>query len=354
MHEVIVNLHMHTRYSDGHGSHRDIAEAALKTGIDVVIVTDHNVWVNGPERVFRDTSRNVLLLIGEEIHDAGRQPQRNHLLVFGAEKELAHLASDPQTLINGVREAGGLSFLAHPYDEANDIFNEPEISWVDWQVRGFIGVELWNGLSEFKSLLKSRWHAAYYALQPKLVPHGPPPKMLRKWDEMLNAGQRVVAVGGSDAHRLPGRMGPIRRTIFPYETHFRSINTHVLLPGPMNWDIDADKEAIYSALKAGHAFIGNDLPAPTKGFRFSGQSEEGDFLMGDEVRLGSGVTMQVRLPRRAECIILRNGSPYRTWADREAVVVNIGETGVYRVEVFLPFLGKRRGWIFSNPVYVRT
>ena len=25
MHEVIVNLHMHTRYSDGSGSHKDIA-----------------------------------------------------------------------------------------------------------------------------------------------------------------------------------------------------------------------------------------------------------------------------------------------------------------------------------------
>ena len=25
MHEVIVNLHMHTRYSDGSGIHRDIA-----------------------------------------------------------------------------------------------------------------------------------------------------------------------------------------------------------------------------------------------------------------------------------------------------------------------------------------
>lgn len=353
MQEIILNLHMHTRYSDGHGAHRDIVAAALKAGVDVVIVTDHNVWVNGPEQVARNASCRALLLVGEEIHDAARQPQKNHMLVFGTERELAHLASDPQALINSVREAGGLSFLAHPFDEANGIFNEPEISWVDWQVNGYTGIELWNGLSEFKSLLKSRLHAIYYALNAGRVPHGPPPRMLKKWDEMLNAGQRVVAVGGSDAHQLPGRMGPIRRTIFPYEAHFRTINNHVLLEEDLKWSIDEDKRSIYRALKAGHTFVANDLPAPARGFRFSGQSDSGDFLMGDEIKLGPGVTLQIRLPMRAECILLRNGQAYKTWTDRDAIVVNIGEPGVYRVEVYVQYRGKRRGWIFSNPVYVR-
>jgi hypothetical protein len=353
MDEITVNLHMHTRYSDGHGSHKDIAEAALNTDVDVVIVTDHNVWVNGPEHVYKNNTRRVMLLVGEEIHDAARQPQKNHLLVFGAEKELAHLAADPQNLINGVRDAGGICFLAHPYDEENTIFNEPEIAWEEWQVQGYTGVELWNGLSEFKSLLKSRLHAAFYALNPFRVPHGPPLKMLDKWDELLNTGKRVVAVGGSDAHQLPGKMGPIKRTIFPYEIHFRSVNNHILLSEPLQWEIDEDKEKIYAAIKAGHTYLGNDLPAPTKGFRFSGQSEDGDFLMGDEVRLGSGVTAQIKLPQRAECILLKNGTPLKTWHDREAMVVNINEPGVYRIEVYIQHLGKRRGWIFSNPIYLR-
>ena len=49
MHEIVVNLHMHTRYSDGTGTHKDIAHAAIKTGLDAVIVTDHNVLVQGVE-----------------------------------------------------------------------------------------------------------------------------------------------------------------------------------------------------------------------------------------------------------------------------------------------------------------
>jgi predicted metal-dependent phosphoesterase TrpH len=54
MHEIVVNLHMHTPYSDGTGTHEDIAQAALRAGIDAVIVTDHNVYVNGPEDYYKD------------------------------------------------------------------------------------------------------------------------------------------------------------------------------------------------------------------------------------------------------------------------------------------------------------
>ena len=64
MHEIVVNLHMHTRYSDGSGSHKDIAQAAIKAGLDAVIVTDHNVLVQGLEGYYRVGRSRVLLLIG--------------------------------------------------------------------------------------------------------------------------------------------------------------------------------------------------------------------------------------------------------------------------------------------------
>ena len=103
MHEIIVNLHMHTVYSDGHVTHDTIAQAALKAGLDAVIVTDHNVLVKGPEDYYVDGSRRVLMLVGEEIHDQARDSQKNHLLVFGANRELAPLAYDLQRLLEGVR-----------------------------------------------------------------------------------------------------------------------------------------------------------------------------------------------------------------------------------------------------------
>ena len=113
MHEIVVNLHMHTRYSDGSGTHKDIAHAAMKAGLDAVIVTDHNVLVQGVEGYYslgpssRIKTPPVLLLVGQEVHDQDRDPQKNHLLVFNASRDLAPMADNPQALINGVRDAGG-------------------------------------------------------------------------------------------------------------------------------------------------------------------------------------------------------------------------------------------------------
>lgn len=354
-HEIVVNLHMHTPYSDGHGSHKQLAGAALKVGLDAILVTDHNVWVNGPEGYYQDGPKRVLMLIGEEVHDQARDPQKNHMLVLGAERELATLAYDPQRLINGVNEAGGLCFLAHPTDPENTVIKEDDLSWVSWDIQGFTGIELWNSLTELKTKIKSYLHAAFYAFNPQYVASGPPPQAITIWDELLKSGKKIVAVGGSDAHALPGRLGPFTRTIFPYEFHFRCINTHLLLPEPLSGNVEHDKTLIYNALRAGHAFVGYDLPAPTRGFRFAAHAREASVILGDEVviRQGQGVTFQIRLPQVAECILLKDGKPLKTWDNRESIAYNTTEPGVYRVEVYREFLRERRGWIFSNPIYVR-
>lgn len=352
MHEIVLNPHIHTPYSDGHGSHKEIAESAIRAGIDAVLVTDHNVWVQGMESAIVRGDRTVLMLIGEEIHNQALQPQKNHLLVFGADRELAPHAYDPQRLIDAVNQADGLSFIAHPTDPANPIFNEPDLSWVDWDVYGFTGIELWNGLSELKHKLKSRLHAIVYAFNPHRVASGPHPDTLRIWDELLAGGRKVVAIGGSDAHALPGRMGPFRRTIFPYEFHFRCINTHVLVHEPPNGDLERDKPLLLNALGDGHAFIGYDLPQPTNGFRFTAQGKNTTVVMGDEISAVNGVTLQIRLPQRAECCLLKDGKIIKTWTNRETCAHITTETGFYRVEVYIQYLGQRRAWIFSNPIYV--
>ncbi len=263
MNEFVANIHMHTRYSDGHGSHMDIVSAAMEAGIDGVIVTDHNVWVDGIEGYFHEGPRKVLLLIGEEVHDQNREPQKNHLLVLGANEEMASLASDPQKLLDGVKQSKGISFLAHPCEKESLGLKEPDLSWVDWQVTGYTGLELWNAMSEFKELSKSKLHAAFYAFNPSRVASGPSEETLKKWDSLLRSGRKVVAIGGTDAHQFPGSLGPLRRTVFPYLFHFQTVNTHLLLKSAPNMEVQHDRQLVLEALSAGHAFIGYDLPAST-------------------------------------------------------------------------------------------
>jgi hypothetical protein len=190
-------------------------------------------------------------------------------------------------------------------------------------------------------------------LFPHFVGVSPKSETLKKWDELLGSGKRMVAIGGSDAHELIYHLGPITRKVFPYEFHFRTINTHLFIEEPLTNNLEADKKMIYSALGAGHCFVAYDLPADTKGFRFSAQGKAGTAWMGDEIPVEGGVTLKIKLPIAAECRLLRNGSVIKVWMGIEACTYITTEPGVYRVEVYKRYLFKKRGWIFSNPIYVR-
>ena len=353
MHEIVVNLHMHTRYSDGTGTHKEIAEAAIKTGLDAIIVTDHNVLVQGVEGYYRAHRKRVLLLVGQEVHDQDRDPQKNHLLVLNTNRDVSTLADDPQTLISRVAEAGGLSFIAHPNDPAAPVFNETDISWEAWEVHGYTGIELWNGLSELKTVIPTKLHGAFYAFFPQFISHHPIPATLQRWDDLLADGGRVVAIGGSDAHALHMHMGPLQRVIFPYDFHFRTVNTHMFIPEPLTGDISTDRKMIYEALAAGRCFVGYDLPASTRGFIFKARGLEQSVIMGDEVSGKRGVTLQAHLPQPAEIRLIKDGKTIGIWRDAQACAYSAIEAGAYRVEAWRNYLGVKRGWIFSNPIYVR-
>ncbi|MFC2025792.1 CehA/McbA family metallohydrolase [Chloroflexota bacterium] len=343
---------MHTSYSDGYGNHREIAQAAIKAGVDAVIVTDHNVLVNGVQNFYEEKERRVLLMVGEEIHDQTRDPQKNHLLVFGIKRELSTLAPDIQGMIDVVRRENGLSFIAHPKDPAAPAVNEEDLSWVDWQVNGYTGIELWNAMSEFKSLLKTKLHAFFYAYNPEKIARGPFKETIKKWEELLSNGQRIVVVGGTDAHALPARLGPLKKTIFPYEFHFRTINNHLLLNNPLTGDLETDQRSIIDTLRRGCSFIGYDLPASTKGFRFNAKGIDHTATMGDEISAKRGITFQIYLPQKTECNLIKDGKVIKTWMKRKSCTYITPDPGNYRVEAYINYQGHRRAWIFSNPIYV--
>jgi hypothetical protein len=353
MPEITVNLHIHTQSSDGSGTHQDVANAAIKTGLDAVIITDHNILVEDQEGYYEKADKKVLLLVGEEIHDQKRDPQKNHLLVFGVNTEMAGEAEDPNQVIELINQSGGLSFLAHPIDPAAPLFDQSDLSWVDWNVSGYTGIELWNGFSEFKTRLTSKQQAIFYAYQPKRVARGPFPETLELWDQLMAKDQKVVAIGGSDAHAMNARLGPFKRILFPYEFHFQAINTHLILPHPLTGNLKKDKEFIFGALRQGHAFIGYDLPYSTRGFQFKVTGSNGSGTMGDEIILRDGVTLQIKLPLAVECQLIHNGEVVKSWKNRNVCSYSANTPGVYRVEAYINYMGLRRGWIFSNPIYIR-
>lgn len=352
MHEYIANLHAHTVFSDGEATHDEVAAAAIAAGLDAVWITDHNVYVQGLDGYRYQGERRVLLLAGEEIHDQVRIPQKNHLLVIEARRELAPLAYHPQRLLEAVSEAGGLAFIAHLVDPEAPLFHEPDLSWVDTDLQGAFGVEIWNTMSEFKGHLRSIPRAVWHAFLPDFSPTGPYPEALRRWDALLASGRRVPAIGGADAHGTRVRLGPLTLTVLPYLFLFRAVNTHLLTEEPLTGDAEADRRRLADALRKGHAFVGYDRPAPTRGFRFSVSADQGEAGMGDALPFRFGATFQIRLPRPAHVRLVRHGRTVREWAGAEAATHTVKEPGAYRVEARLSFRGRLRHWILSNPIYL--
>lgn len=352
--EVRYHPHLHTRFSDGHGTYQDVLRAAARAGLHVVQVTDHNVLVTGVEGYYEIHGRRVLLLVGQELHDPTLIPGKNHLLALGVTQDLSsYTQGPPQRLIDAVRGHGALAFIAHPVDGAVPFVGEGDFSWQDWEVEGFHGIELWNAMSEFKRRIPTYAHAVYYALRFHRVARGPFPETLALWDRLIQERKRpIVAIGGSDAHALPARLGPLKRTLFPYEWHFRAVNTHLLLPAPLTGDLEQDRRAVYHALRQGHAFVGYDLPAPTDGFRFWATGQAGTAWMGDRFPLKGPVTLHIRLPRAARVRLIRNGDVVQSWPCTASIDAVVEQSGAYRVEAYLRVWGRRRGWIFSNPIYL--
>jgi hypothetical protein len=353
MPEIVGNLHLHTSTSDGVKTHAEVAAAAIRAGLDVMIYTDHNITVAGMEGWYQDpaSGREVLRLMGQEINDVRLEPELNHLLCFFVTEDLQPLAANPQRLIDAIHERGGLTFLAHPLERPGIAGAQQTYPWVNWEIAGFTGIELWNAMTDVKWQLRTKKRGVLGAYLPNLALTGPFPEVLAKWDELLATGQKVVAIGNSDAHGMAFSLGPLRRTIYPYEFLFQAVNTHILLETPLARPVGQARQQIRQALSQGHCFVSYDRLTSSRGFSFTAESGSAQAGMGDTLELQGAGMLRVSSPHPAKLRLLRNG---RLLAETTGVKleVEITEPGVYRVEAYRHFWGWLRGWVFTNPIYV--
>lgn len=343
--ERIANIHIHSVLSDGSAGVPDIASAASQAGVDVIIVTDHNVYSPELEGWYGAT----LVLIGEELHNPER-PHANHLLVLGARQELLSATERLQSAVDAARRAGGWPIIAHPIEHSGARANEPEINWVDRDISGLHGLELWNYMSEFKSYIHTLLHGLVYAYLPSLAIRGPYPETLRLWDDLL-AKERVYAYGGSDGHASLYRLGPVRRTILSYRYLFSAVNTHLLLSGDWTGGFEADASLVCDALARGRSFIGYDRAAPTAGTRFAAERGEHVCTFGESLPGAGPAELRISLPSRARIQLLRDGAVVSETSGK-GLVYTATEPGVYRFEAHRTYCGHNVGWVYGNPIWV--
>ena len=352
--DIVGNLHLHTTASDGTATHDEVAAAAARAGLDFIIYTDHNTSVDGVAGWYHDPAngRKLLRLMGQEVNDQALEPECNHLLCHFVSSDLTSVASDPQQLIDTVDQHGGLTFLAHPIERPGYGPAKQMLPWISWDISGYTGIELWNAMSDVKWRLRSIPRGLAGAYMPNLVLSGPFPEMLAKWDELLMSGEKVVAVGSSDAHAWSATWKIFTRVILPYEFLFRAVNTHLLLDEALDKDVDRAGQQIYNALKAGHCYVSYDLIAAPHGFSFEATSGSQRAVMGDTLALQSTATLRVTSPHRARLRLIKDGKLLLEKKGK-SLEWSTSEPGVYRVEAYRRFWGEKRGWVFTNPIYVR-
>ena len=345
--EYIGSIHLHTTCSDGAASHLEVAGIAAQAGLDFLIVTDHNAFASGLDGWCDD----VLLLVGEEINDSRLDPAANHYLALDIKRHVPGDSASSQDIIDAVSAQGGFGFIAHPFEHSPPFTREPGLPWIDWQVTGYTGLEIWNYMSEFKSYLHDLPRALLFILCPQAAITGPFPETLAKWDELLPV-RRTAAISGTDAHGNTYTLGPLRRALLPYEHCFKALRTHILASEPLNRDLEHDRKVVYTALKAGRSFVAYDAIGDATGFRFQGSSDQVTATVGEEISLAREVSFEIESPLRADLQLLRDG---RVVAQQRGKTLRYStrETGVYRVEAYRRRLLKSRGWVFTNPIYVR-
>ncbi|XID95142.1 CehA/McbA family metallohydrolase [Paenibacillaceae bacterium WGS1546] len=298
------DLHAHTEHSDGTYTLREAGAIIEALGCDFLATTDHNAI---SQNYAHPQDANLVFIPGMELTTT-----RGHANLLGVPAPVddfrAYGAEDIRRLVATAKR-----------NKAFVVLNHPHCDMCPWEW-GFDvdpdAVEVWNGPWTERNDGALAW-----------------------WQEQLAAGGRLVAVGGSDAHRPH----PYVRHAWP--TTWVYANTRTV-------------EGIMEGVRAGRVFLSYAPDGPTIDLTL------GSCMIGDvyEPRPGDEADFKLNLAGLREGdavkIVSERGVEHQftaaTDGDR-AYSWPMLERLFYRVEVwrYFPEAGRELVAALSNPVYLR-
>jgi len=296
-------LHCHTYHSDGDSSPEAVVEAARALGLDFLAITDHNSLSHLAALAQLDPS-GLALIPGCEV-----TTYKGHWNVWGLEEWIDFRTLTPDLMQQSIRRAAGLGYLTscnHP--------RELGPPWEFKQLRDQRCIEVWNGPWQLFNT-----------------------QALAYWEERLRGGERLTAVGGSDAH-------------FLQQPHLAQIGT------PTTWIFCAGQPTaahLLAGLRAGHASLSESPDGPRLFLQAGGA------MMGDALaRPPSGVLdVMVRVLGGAGARIELIGAlgllaaiPVRRSDEAHELRVSTAETPYIRAQLVGEGDAVRA---LTNPIYLR-
>lgn len=337
--EIAGAIHLHTTYSDGGITIKELIKAAKVVGLNFIIVTDH-MTLRGLEEGYEGLSDKLCVLVGYEHHDPHK---KNHYLALGVNKVFDN-SFKPQSYIDEIKKAGGIGFLAHPAEKRNYFGSLPPYPWTDWEAGGYDGIEIWNQMSDWVENLKS-WMSFIKLFYPRRFLGAPPAELLDKWDT-LNKTSFISGIGGVDAHSRRLGFGYCYLRVFPIKVELKGIRTHIYIDQKNDFsNFAATKKAILKGLQNGHGFISNFRRGDARGSIFFLRHKNGHLSFpGIQKSPSLPAQIVVEIPKEGRIILMADGKAINQ-ADGKTAVFNIEKKGIYRIEVYK----KSKAWIYSNP-----
>jgi hypothetical protein len=339
MPEHVGAIHVHSCYSDGSGTVREITAGARRAGLDFVVMTDHDT-LRPREDGWEGWRDGVLLVLGVEV----TCQFRSHVVVFGARDVTALRFKPLARVLFDLKNQGAAAFVAHAHPAKIMGYSMKGGELTDWEIEGFTGVEIWSFMHDICDQMTPWRVPSFLRDWPRRV-RGPHAGTVAHWDR-ITAARQFPAVGSLDNH---GFVVPVLGAqILPYEDGFRTLRTHVFAAECTGRREDA--ALITDAFCRGRAFVALDMLADSRGFRFEADVRRGELLeMGEEYPWPGAATFAVRSPVPAKLTLLCGGKPVAETVGRE-LKFPAQAAGVYRAEARLD--GKP--WVYTNPIYLRS
>jgi hypothetical protein len=343
-------IHVHS-FLGGHssGGFSEIIAAAKANELQFVIMTEHTEKdFDTAAMTLRGMHAGVLFVNGNEVSDEnGHRVLEMPGRITLSESEVKFAAETSADV-----QPAPVTIVAYPEE------------FKDWETLGLNGVEVFNVYTNARRInpvvafFDVLWSKRSYPDQIFALYYERPHENLKQWDQALRHS-RSTATAGNDAHAnigvsLRDSSGKtlVGIQLDPYDVSFRLVRMHVLI----DHNKRLDQENLLEALKAGHCFIGFDFLGDSSGFSFTAESQGEQKIQGDEIALGGDTRLKVRTPVSSRISLFKDGNVLADESGLTSKDFPVTERGVYRVEVYLPQLGKLvadKPWIISNPVYVR-
>lgn len=341
-------IHVHSERSDGTGTIAEIAAAAARAGLRFVILSDHGAAIRPPDPpAYRD---GVLVIDAVELNT-----RDGHLVALGLWDSAPYpLGGAARDVVDDVHRLGGVAIAAHPDSPKEELRWRAQNVAVD-------GLEWLNADSEWRDESTGRLLGG--ALRSVVRPSeaiaqlfSRPIASLRRWDQASRA-RRTFAVVAHDAHaRIGWREDeePRQRTALArpsYESMFRTLQQVVVVDTAPSGQAEMDAKRLVDALAAGRSYSVISAFADPGILTFDAARGATRIESGGRVEpTPDPVTFRATAPGApgARLVLFRNGQQIED--GQGSLTSTRSETGVYRVEAYLP--GPSMPWMVSNAITV--